>query len=288
MNEAEALTTLELLGSGQQGLVTAAQARSAGVGHMRLSRFAERGVVQRLRHGVYALPSSPGGPLQGLRAAWLSTDSLPAGGKPTAVVSGQSAAAVHGLGDLVPTVYEFTTPVRRQTTQDDIHYRRRDLGEQEVTWVDGLPVTTVARTVTDLVSGGIDQDHLAAVVDDAIGAGTSASVLAGVLTPWASEFGHSDGQAYLLALLAGAGRDPVPGLEATLRELPEMIAKSLTPHLQQTMSNVIEKAIRHSDLAYLALDPALTSKMLERVALRSEAIEEALLKSLLAGEGSGE
>jgi predicted transcriptional regulator of viral defense system len=54
MRALDVLETLELLGSGQWGLVTTAQANEAGVSKMQLSRLAARGTVQRVRHGVYA------------------------------------------------------------------------------------------------------------------------------------------------------------------------------------------------------------------------------------------
>ncbi|WP_433020169.1 type IV toxin-antitoxin system AbiEi family antitoxin domain-containing protein [Kribbella sp. CA-294648] len=119
MRAVNVLESLELLGSSQWGLVTAKQATKAGVSKMHLSRLTDRGTVQWLRHGVYALPSADTGPLRGLRAAWLATGSRPAGNQPLAVASGESAATVHRLGDLLPSKYEFTTAVRRQTTQPD-------------------------------------------------------------------------------------------------------------------------------------------------------------------------
>jgi predicted transcriptional regulator of viral defense system len=189
--------------------VTTAQADEAGVSKMRLSRLADRGTLQRVRHGVYALPSADTGPMQGLRAAWLATGSQPAGNQPLAVVSGESAATVHGLGDLLPSKYEFTTPVRRQTTQPDTRYRKRDLLDGDVARVNGLPVTTVARTVHDLATGGTDFDHLATVVRDAV---TTTDVafpaLVQALQPAAARFRSTDGEALLAALLKSTGYRP--------------------------------------------------------------------------------
>lgn len=163
MRAVKALETLELLGSTHRGLVTAAQAKAAGVSKVDLARLVQAGTLARARHGVYVLPSAGVDPLQDLRAAWLA-----ASGSGKVVVSGASAAAVHGLGDLVPAKHEFTAHERRQSAQSDVRFRRADLSEREVTWVDGLPVTSVPRTVADLVRTSLDSGHLANVLSDAV------------------------------------------------------------------------------------------------------------------------
>jgi predicted transcriptional regulator of viral defense system len=242
----DVLESLELLGSSQWGLVTTAQASDAGVSKMQLSRLADRGTVQRVRHGVYALPSADTGPMQGLRAAWLATGSQPAGNQALAVVSGESAAAVHGLGDLLPSKYEFTTGVRRQTTQPDTRYRRRDLLDEDVTWVDGLPVTTVARTIKDLAAGGTDFDHLSVAVRDAVATTDVASAaLVQALEPAAERFRSSDGSALFVTALKAAGYQPdLRVLELVAPELQEKLLLSLTPQLHKVISQAIAEQIR--------------------------------------------
>ncbi len=95
-----------------------------------------------------------------------------------------------------------------------------------VTWLDGLPVTTVERTVADLAAVGIDQDHLAGVVHDALASGAGASRLADALEPRAATFGHEGGQAYLMALLDAAGYEPDPVMAATVRRFSDAMAIS--------------------------------------------------------------
>lgn len=241
MRAVDVLESLDLLGSSQWGLVTTAQASEAGVSKMHLSRLADRGTVQRVRHGVYALPSADTGPLQGLRAAWLATSSQPAGNQPLAVVSGESAAAVHGLGDLLPSRYEFATAVRRQSTQPDTRYRKRDLPDEDVIWVNGLPVTTVARTVKDLAVGGTDFDHLAVAVRDAVTTTDIASVaLIQALEPAAKRFGSPDGNALLHAALKAAGYQPDRLLaELSAPYLPEELLRALMPRLEGVVRQAV-------------------------------------------------
>ncbi|MET9268844.1 type IV toxin-antitoxin system AbiEi family antitoxin domain-containing protein [Kribbella sp. NPDC003557] len=239
MRTLDVLESLELLGSSQWGLVTTAQAHEAGVSKMQLSRLAGRGTVQRVRHGVYALPSADAGSLQGVRAAWLSTASQPAGEQPLAVVSGESAAAVHGIGDLLPAKYEFTSAVRRQTTQPDTRYRKRDLPEGDVTWVDGLPVTTVARTVGDLATGGIDFDHLAVAIRDAIASKeVGAAALAQALEPAAGSLRAPSGNALLRAALKATDFRPDTWLlELMAPQLQEELLR--TPQFQDLVSHAV-------------------------------------------------
>jgi hypothetical protein len=251
MQAVDVLESLELLGSSQWGLVTTAQAYEAGVSKMHLSRLADRGTVQRVRHGVYALPSADTGPLQGVHAAWLATGSQPAGSQPLAVVSGESAAAVHGLGDLLPSKYEFTTAVRRQTTQPDTRYRKRDLPDEDVTRVNGLPVTTVARTVNDLATAGTDFDHLAAVVRDALAArDVDSTALIQALEPAAERFGFPDGNALVAALLKAAGYRPdTRVLELVAPELREEFLRAVAPQLQKVFAEQFRQLAPKLDLS---------------------------------------
>lgn len=115
MDAVEALESLELLGADQWGLVTSAQAQDNGISKVWLQRLNARGVLQRLRHGVYGLPSSQPGHLRDVQGAWLSvsTTALEPESDETAwpaVVSGASAAALHKIGDLLPPYIEFSVP----------------------------------------------------------------------------------------------------------------------------------------------------------------------------------
>lgn len=201
MRAVDVLEALELVAAPQRGLVSSAQAQLAGVSKMMLSRMAGRGTLQRVRHGVYALPSGQGDRLMDLRAAWVA-----AGATGDVVVSGASAAVVHGLGDVIAARHEFTAASRKQSSQPDVHFRRQQLPASDVVWVDGLPVTTVSRTVADLAAAGMDFDHLVSVVRDAAEkAGVSHASLAEALESAATAFGHGDGASLLASLLDASG-----------------------------------------------------------------------------------
>lgn len=174
MKQTDVLATLEMVASDQWGIVTTAQAGREGVERLQLSRLAEKGDLERARHGVYLLPSHQAGPQDEIRAAWLSLepkkfiderwdDEWPV------VVSHESAARIHGIGRLIPPKLSFSTGGTKQTRQQGIRiYTRRELAEADIVSVDGLPVTSVTRTVADLAEAGIERDYLADLVADAL------------------------------------------------------------------------------------------------------------------------
>lgn len=174
MKQAEVLATLETIASDQWGIVTTAQAGREGVERLQLSRLAEKGDLDRARHGVYLLPSHQAGPQDEIRAAWLSLepkkfiDERWEDEQPV-VVSHESAARIHGIGRLIPPKLTFSTSGTKQTRQQGIRiYTRRELAEADIVSVDGLPVTSVARTVGDLAEQKIERGYLADIVADAL------------------------------------------------------------------------------------------------------------------------
>lgn len=201
----------------QWGMITSAQARALGVTRLEMSRLAAAGHLVRLAHGVYRNAGAPSDEFEDLRAAWLSTeprrfasDRL-GDGAAGLIVSGASAARLHGLGDIPADRHEFTTRQRRQTQRAEIHYRQRSLTEKEVTVTQGLPVTTVERTVADLVEARIDLSLVADVLRDAVNkTAIDTSTLAELLAPLAARNGirSGDGSELLQRLLKSAGLDP--------------------------------------------------------------------------------
>jgi predicted transcriptional regulator of viral defense system len=217
MKSSEAGVALVEGTASQWGMVTSGQARALGVTRLEMSRLAAAGHLVRLAHGVYRNAGAPSDEFEDLRAAWLSTE--PArfasdrlrDGAAGVIVSGASAARLHGLGDIPADQHEFTTRQRRQTQRVEIHYRQRSLTEREVTIAQGLPVTTVERTIADLVEARTDLSLVADVLRDAVNkAALDTTVLADMLTPLAARNGirSGDGNGLLERLLTSAGLDP--------------------------------------------------------------------------------
>jgi hypothetical protein len=227
MKSRDVLRRLADVTSTQWGMVTAAQAAAVGVGRLQLSRLARTGDLVRLAKGVYRDPGAPSGMHLELRAAWLSTDPARTAGERLGdgqagiVVSGESATRLLGIGDLRAERHEFSVPARRQSQRADVRYRVRTLAAADVTVSGGLSVTTIERTVADLVADRYDMSLVADVLADAVRQGiVDLNRLAGLLAPLADRNGHrrGDGDALLARLLRirGLDRDEIASARAAL------------------------------------------------------------------------
>jgi hypothetical protein len=127
----------------QHGVVSRAQLLDAGVGRAAIGRRIESGHLHRLHRGVYAL----GHTRLTDEGHWMAAV-LAAG--PGAALSHRTAGA---HWDLITArgAIEVTAPRKLHNRQGrKLHHRR--LSPDELTTKDGIPVTTVARTLFDLAS----------------------------------------------------------------------------------------------------------------------------------------
>lgn len=272
MKAVDAIATLEELGADQWGLVTTGQAESYGVSRVDLGRLHEDEIIHRVRRGVYALPSAGHGPLQGVRAAWLATNP-----RVTAtariqrgadvVVSHISAASVHRLGDLIPSVHEFSSSRRRQSTHPDVRFHRLKIADEDRAVVDGLPVTSVLCTVENLASAGADLDHFADVVRDALSKPeVHPGPLARRLDRVAHHYGHEDGEELVAACLNRAGLPPVAANLATGLSSFKAVMDSVAPRIAFD-AGVLDSLVRQSITPDLmaAIDRTLSTVVAEQM-----------------------
>ncbi|GLY31538.1 hypothetical protein Kisp02_49030 [Kineosporia sp. NBRC 101731] len=259
------------LAASQWGLITAAQASQAGIARMQLTRMVKVGLLDRVIHGVYATPGVQADQYLDLRAAWLAlapeataearlTDLTAAG-----VVSHASAAQLLGVGDLIADEHEFTVPHRHQTRRAGLRVRRGTLKPEEITISNGLPVTTAARTVADLLLIGHELEHVAAIIADSLRQNlTDGPSLETALAPAARRHHVRDGSALLLLLLDLAGMSPAD-LERQLldselgREL--VVRASGRPELQalDLLSSSPETLAALTQLAQVIKDSTITN-----------------------------
>src|SRR5438034_635547 len=140
------------LATSQHGYVTRAQALNAGVARNTLDEMSRRGVVDHVAHGLYRFKAFPSGPLDMYMEAVL----WPHGR--TGVLSHETALELYGLSDANPDKIHLTVPKTHRITRKipsvyEIHHA--DLGPDEITWREGLPLTIVERTIRDC-----DEAHL--------------------------------------------------------------------------------------------------------------------------------
>lgn len=145
----------------QGGYFTSAQAQQAGFTYALFTYHARTGEFVRVAHGIYRLSRFPETPLADLFIAWLRTG-------PQSVISHESALALHNLSDVLPG--EIHVTVSRQTSQrrKNIRLHTKRLSKDETTRRQGLPVTTVPRTLADVILGGLGEELVHQAVQQAI------------------------------------------------------------------------------------------------------------------------
>jgi predicted transcriptional regulator of viral defense system len=146
---------LVTLAEEHDGLFTSEQAREAGFADSVLTRLAQRGRIERAARGVYRIPFVPLNRYSQYREAvlWAKAHRGPV----NSVLSHETALGVYGISDASPVSIHLTVPastrLRRQKPKS-IKVHRADLAPDDVAVVEGLPVTTIARTVADIVKSG--------------------------------------------------------------------------------------------------------------------------------------
>lgn len=152
---------LAALAASQDGLFTAQQAEGFGVTRRLLSHHAKTGRYERLAHGLYGVPEIPASPSRMVVAAWLL-----AGGE-NAVVSHETALALHDLSDIIVDEVHLTIPRSRRSRKPPagavVHTRLEPYDDADVQSRHFVRVTAPAVTILDcLESGsGIEQIEMA-------------------------------------------------------------------------------------------------------------------------------
>jgi predicted transcriptional regulator of viral defense system len=134
------------------GFVTSKQAREAGILDSVLVRLAQRGRLERTARGVYRISHYPQARLSQYREAilWVKSSQGPS----NIALSHETALTIYGISDANPSRVNLTVPKgtrlrREQPKWIAIHHG--DLQPEDVTIFEDLPVTTVSRTVRDIL-----------------------------------------------------------------------------------------------------------------------------------------
>jgi hypothetical protein len=133
------------LATRQQGAFTLDQLTDLGLSPRAVQHRAARGSLHRVYRGVYSLAP----PKLLTREGWWMAAVLAAG--PGAVLSHRNAAVLHGLLSSNRAKVEVTVASRTARIHPGIDLRRSTtLIEADITVVNNIPCTTVARTLFDL------------------------------------------------------------------------------------------------------------------------------------------
>ncbi len=161
--ETQAFAIVHEIALDHHGYFTMEQAREAGVASMAVVMMAKRGTIERVAHGLYRNPLIPISTLGPYMAATL----WPQGAR--GVISHQSALELLGLSDASPARIHLTLPkkmrVRRSVPRQYVLHHA-DLIPSDTTLVEGIPVTTAARTIRDCHAVHLGPALLRQAIDD--------------------------------------------------------------------------------------------------------------------------
>ncbi|MFL5845866.1 MAG: type IV toxin-antitoxin system AbiEi family antitoxin domain-containing protein [Solirubrobacteraceae bacterium] len=138
------------LASGQAGIVARRQLAAAGLTRNEIDDRLASGHLRRVHRGVYAAGHAAFAPRSSLFAACLAFG-------PGAAVARDAAAAEHDLRRNRRAGVDVIVP-RHARPRRGVRVHRGTLTAADVVIVDGLPVTSWARTILDLAAGAATRD----------------------------------------------------------------------------------------------------------------------------------
>jgi predicted transcriptional regulator of viral defense system len=145
----------------QAGYFTVAQARQAGFSSSLLSYHLDAGRFERVKPRVYRFVQFPASRHEDLYVA-----SLQAG--PEAVISHDSALALYDLSDLLPDQVHVTIPRTASRRRPGLRLHTNQLEPEDITRYEGLPVTTVLRTLADVTNAGLADEQVQQAIREAL------------------------------------------------------------------------------------------------------------------------
>jgi predicted transcriptional regulator of viral defense system len=148
----------------QAGYFTSLQAKRVGFSWERLSSNVKMGKFQRVAQGVYRLTHFPGSAFEDLVIARLKTG-------PNSVISHESALIVYNLSDVLPTEVHVIIPRTASRRHKGIHMHTTHLRPDDITTREGLPITTVARTIADVAASHLAEEQVRQAIQEALARG---------------------------------------------------------------------------------------------------------------------
>lgn len=136
----------------RDGLLTSKEAREAGIADSVLVRLAQRGRLERVSRGVYRISHYPVDRLAQYREAVLWAKA--SGGPTSVLVSHETALLLYGISDANPAKVHITVPVTARLRRERpkwVTIHQADITPGEISEYEGIPVTSVERTIVDIL-----------------------------------------------------------------------------------------------------------------------------------------
>jgi predicted transcriptional regulator of viral defense system len=151
------------------GLLTSKEARAAGIQDSVLVRLAQRGRLERMTRGVYRIAHYPSDRLAQYREAVLWAKASQ--GPERIALSHETALLLYGISDANPSRVNLTVPTSarlRRKCPEWVAIHRANLSLQDIGEHEGLPVTTVSRSIMDVLLATHRIDLARQSVSDAV------------------------------------------------------------------------------------------------------------------------
>lgn len=153
--------SLQQVAEGQAGYFTARQAIACGYSYPAQAYHAKHGNWLRIDRGIFRLRGWPTSDHEDLvRWSLWSRD--------RAVVSHDTALAVHDLGDLNPAQIHLTVPPGFRAKARGVVLHHGLVPEPDFERHTGYRITTPLRSILDVAETGIETERLATVLSDAL------------------------------------------------------------------------------------------------------------------------
>ena len=145
----------------QAGYFSLAQASELGLRRNQIYRDVQRGKFVSAARGVYRFVQFPASRFEEVHRAVLSAG-------PQAVVGFQTALYVYELSDLIPDEIHLVLPPTSSRRRLGIRVHTIQLLPEDMTEFEGLPITTVEKTIVDCAFAHIEDDQIRLAIYQAL------------------------------------------------------------------------------------------------------------------------
>jgi predicted transcriptional regulator of viral defense system len=152
----------------QAGYFTAQQAHAAGYSYQAQKYHVDHGNWTRVDRGLFRLPDWPETENDQYVRWWLWSAHR-------AVVSHESALALHDLGDVNPHLVHLTVSPNFRARNPAVVIHRAILPPDDIEDRGEFTVTTAVRTLLDIASGDVSQEQLDTAMVDALDRGLTSA-----------------------------------------------------------------------------------------------------------------
>lgn len=154
--------TLYSIAESQAGYFTTAQAESVGIARQQIYQGVKTGKYWKAEHGVYRFVEFPANRFEDLHRALLQAGD-------NAVVGFVSALYVYDLSDLIPYQIHLILPRNSSRRRPEgVRMHTTKLQPEEITYWEGIHITTVERTICDCAFDQIEDHHILMAIRQAL------------------------------------------------------------------------------------------------------------------------